>query len=250
MRSFAFSFHAQDPAKHARNFASGWEATFTDQMQFYTTKFCWSPCVWEHGTRLKKNFIGSDLLVLDIDKDWRIEDAIDYVRHAETWCLIGTTKSHTPEQHRFRLIMHWRKRITDVSLYEHNLDRFIATTPADRACRDGARFFYPCTEIVYTQEGLSIPVLDIPPPKTKASSQPPFKMDRVPPWMQDELARGVPEGRRNRSAFRFALHLKQRGVLQNEAEEILAPIVSPGFTRSELDKAVWSAWRYERGAPT
>lgn len=246
MKSYSFSFHAAQPTKHARFFAKGWEATFTDQMEFYITNMCWSPCVWEKGIRLKQNFLGTELLVLDIDKDWRIEDAIDYVKQAEAWCLIGTTKSHTDEQHRFRLIMRWRKRITDVSLYEHNLDRFIATTPADRACRDGARFFYPCREIVYAQDGLSIPVLDIPPRKP-VPSQPHFKMDRVPPWMQEELRAGVPEGRRNRTTFRFALHLKQRGVLQNEAEQILAPIVSPGFTKTELDKAVWSAWRYNRG---
>jgi len=235
----------RDPMHYAKGFVP-LLAKNNDQLEQAITRHVWSPCVWAGGVRLKKNFIGSDLCVLDVDNGWRLNDCIDYLRRIGTWSMVGITKSHTPAHHRMRIIMRWAKTIEDVTQYEYNLSRFIETTAADVACRDGARFYYPCRGIVYQQNGIDVPVLT----QKRAPSPPPGlpkNYDAVPPWMADELSSGVPEGRRNRSAFRFALHLKQRGVDEGHAREILAPIVSPGFTPGELGKTIWSAYRYERG---
>jgi len=243
--SFTYSIHFDAQQQNPARLHKGWNITHGTLVE-HITRCPWSPIVWAGGTRCKKNFLGTNLAVLDVDNDWQLEDAIDYVRRIGAWSLIGTTKSHTPANHRFRLIMRWRRRIEDVSLYEQNLQRFIKTTPADPACRDGARLYFPCRKIVYRQDGIALPVLS-PRPRTATQTAIQTGTDKIPPWMANELATGIPEGRRNRTAFRFAIHLAERNVAQAEAREILAPIVSPGFTESELNKAVWSGYRYKRG---
>lgn len=241
---FTYSIHFDAEQSDPARLHKKWTTTHST-IASHITHCPWSPIVWAGGTRSKKNFLGTELAVLDVDNDWQLADAVDYVRRIEAWCLIGTTKSHTPEHHRFRLIMRWQRRIEDVSLYEQNLQRFIKTTPADRACGDGARFYFPCREIVYRQNGRALPVLS---PRPAPRPTPTYTgSDDVPPWMADELRAGIPEGRRNRTAFRFAIHLAERKVAQADAREILAPIVSPGFTARELEKAIWSGYRYKRG---
>lgn len=229
-------------------YKNNWGVT-SEPLEDVIVKDCWSPAVWFTGTRLKNHFAYADLAAFDFDNSWSISEAIDWAKFIGAWCVIGTTKSHRVGNDCFRLVFRWNERIADLKQFEQNQSRFIDATPADPACRDGARFYYPCREIVYRQDGRPITVL----PYKPASSPPPSRPARIPegkqipPWMATELEQGVPEGKRNRSAFRFALHLRERGFSQDETEHILSAITIPA---SELSKCVWSAWKQgpRRGA--
>ncbi|HUS87836.1 MAG TPA: primase C-terminal domain-containing protein [Desulfosporosinus sp.] len=233
------NFVGHSPARYK----NGWIKT-SEALSLTLTNCAWSPCVWKNSERSKANFDFADLLAFDFDGTWTLQQCIDYVRLINAWCVIGITKSHQPDSHRFRLVLHWNKRINDLTVFEKNLSRFIDTLPADPACRDGGRFFYPCTKIIYQQNGIFIPVLDVETKKTRpqkryyASS----KTHDVPPWMANELATGIPDGSRNRTAFRFALHLKDRGLDKDKTVDILSSITLP---ENELRRTVASAWNYK-----
>lgn len=234
------------------------ERDFTEDI---LTRYCWSPVVWQDGKRAKKNFIYAECVALDFDSGkWSIQDCVDVVKMQGTKCIIGTTRSHQREKNgkacdRFRLIYPLAKRVTDLKTYEYNVKSIISVMPADSACQDGARFFFPCLCIAYKQDGKAYPV--VPPPSSntprakrgqKAQERVEYekKFKEVPKWMRRELARGIPEGQRNTSAFRFALHLKERGIDTDTAARVLSSIVQPGFTENELHRTIHSAYRYSK----
>lgn len=100
--------------------------------------------------RSKKNFVSADLCILDFDGEVSIQDAI---RMFETYkAMILTTKSHQKgfkngkeinKTDRFRVIIPFDKKITNVDEYENTMKNIVKDFDADPACVDGARFFYP-----------------------------------------------------------------------------------------------------------
>jgi hypothetical protein len=90
--------------------------------------------------------------------------------------VIGTTKSHqvskngAPPCDRFRVAVPWSSRITDIKTYRYNMLQVSKSYPCDSQCKDGARLYYPCKEIVsiatdgYKQEVL-VPPDDFDKPK-------------------------------------------------------------------------------------
>ena len=60
----------------------------------------------QHGNkwRSKENFLGAGFLAADIDYGMRIEDALKSPFVEEFGALIYTSPSHTPEDHRFRIV--------------------------------------------------------------------------------------------------------------------------------------------------
>jgi hypothetical protein len=68
--------------------------------------------------------------------------------------IIATTKSHQIAKgdkwpcDRFRVIIPWASTITNVAIYETTMAKSIDEYYADPACKDAARFFFPCKEIV------------------------------------------------------------------------------------------------------
>lgn len=216
----------------------------------------WSPCIWDGGRRAKKNFLYADMIGIDFDAGrWAVQDCIDVMDMAGLWSVIGTTKSHQKPKggvtcDRFRLVCKFSERITDRDVYEYNANKIIDSMPADSSCQDGARLFFPCTEIVYKRDGLPYPVR-----QNKKSVLAPgdavakrrdyerqFKL--IPRWMENQLNSGVPQGERNRSAFRFSLHLKERDFTEGETLNLLSCMVQEGFDENELGKAIASAYRY------
>ena len=208
----------------------------------------WSGCLWQGGYRAERNFIRSDLAVLDFDDGtWTIADAQAMLAHSDLGGLIGTTKSHQlakknqPACDRFRLVIPWQRPITDLRTYRQNMERLVEMLPVDKACKDGARFFFPCTAIVHSAWGGAIewhPFQE--PPRRKAPVYAPT--DRmVPPWMEGELG-NLREGERNRAVFRFAIQLKRRGWSQSDVAQLFAARVD--LPRLEIEKTVASAWRY------
>lgn len=115
-------------------------------MQDHITKYAWSPSIFD-GVRKKCNFKYSDFLVLDIDKDLTINQALDRVANKlELTCICLPTVSHTSEHNKFRLIFPLDTRIDSNDVFEYNMEYLNDLFPeADRQCiTDSARFFFPC----------------------------------------------------------------------------------------------------------
>lgn len=211
----------------------------------------WSPIVWTGGQRAKANFQHSDFCALDFDDGkWTLGDATTFLLENKLIGIIGTTRSHqkakdgAPAVDRFRIVMPWAGRILEARTYEQNMARLMAHMPADRACKDAGRFFWPCGRIAFATNGDPLAWLPYAPPPPRALSRTAAidaELRRVPLWMRDELSRGVPPGQRNKTAYRFACHLKQRGFSQRDVEDILVSGID--IDRSELAGAISSAFR-------
>lgn len=120
----------------------------------------WSPIVWKSGTRLKADFQECGYVVLDFDSgtpsllEIKTELAELGLMH-----ILATTKSHqkekvsaagvkSPAVDRYRLVLKASEPCRGRELYEWNMGEYARWFGADVSCSDGARFYYPCQEVV------------------------------------------------------------------------------------------------------
>jgi len=220
-------------------------------------KYAWSPCIWQGGRRLKSKFIESYFCVLDFDDGlWTVDNAIDFLTTNNLAGIVGTTKSHQlskgggDPQDRFRLVIPWLNPITDLATYEQNMKRVIKNIatdlePADRACSDGARFFWPCRKVVYYRPGKKLSWLPFQKPKPSPRRAQALRRDTfaklVPTWMRQQLQSGIIEGTRNKTAYVFAKRLKERGFTCSEAYDELSRYITLDDT--ELSRTISSAYK-------
>ncbi|OIQ80256.1 origin of replication binding protein [mine drainage metagenome] len=93
--------------------------------------------------RKADNFICSDIIAADIDDGMTLEEAMDDEFVLNNACLLYTTASHTPENHRFRLVFQLPHTITDSDQMRNALRGLVRKFPmADKANTDPARQFY------------------------------------------------------------------------------------------------------------
>jgi len=178
-----FSWHtlkSTDASKFSKGFKILEADTFDDswRMEYLEraiTKHCWSPIIIKGGHRLEKNFLGSYICALDFDAPYTplacaIEEFKDFSH------IIATTKSHQKPKNgvvcdRYRVVLWWERLITDLAEYKFNLAKQIDNYYSDKQCKDGARFFFPCVDIVSSNgngkviEVVKPPALDVAPKK-------------------------------------------------------------------------------------
>lgn len=172
------------------------------------TNYVWSPIEWKNGERKEANFIRANLIVLDFDSGRTMEDVRD--TFVDTRHLIATTKSHTEERHRFRLLLWPRRPIEDIQVYKYNIRKLADEQDADTACTDGGRFFWPSVEIRYWDVGGShLSWLDIlTPPQSWIKKQEKIKERYNGPVVgltneaMSVLMRDIPVGERNDTWFK------------------------------------------------
>lgn len=214
------------------------------------TNRVWSGCTWRGGIRSERNFISSDYMVLDFDNGYALEQAInDFCDCAH---IIGTTKSHGQQKNgvicdRFRLVIPWNRRITDLRTYRYNMARLVRRYEADRACIDGARFFWPCLEIVsaeYDLEGGFLIEVHEPPEDFEPKLDPDdyvrliqhkrnvVEATGLQGWLKDFLERGITvKGSRNLSCYAAAIELYELGYSR---EDIVKKLVNAPFPRDDF----------------
>jgi len=96
--------------------------------------------------------MSADFVALDFDSG---EVTIDEARSIWEGCshIIGTTSSHTPAKHKFRVILTLEKRIKKSEDYKATVSSISKRYGADVSVADSARFFFPCREIVSISSG-------------------------------------------------------------------------------------------------
>lgn len=111
----------------------------------HVTNYAWSPFVFD-GVRHAENFISCDFLVYDIDEGLTIDKA-DEILQATGYCyLVLPSPSHTPEAHRFRVIMPLAFSILDFNTYDATwLAGAKILGIVDEQCKDKARYYFAST---------------------------------------------------------------------------------------------------------
>lgn len=141
----------------------------------------WSPLVYQGSHRIGKEFVEAYYIGLDFDEGKTLEWAIETFRSYA--CIIGTTRNHQivkdkkPACDRFRVVLRLTHRTTDEAVFKATVTNMIKRYSTDRSCKDVARFFYPCKEIIYIgpEDGCTIhlihpkkPTMDFTASSTKA----------------------------------------------------------------------------------
>lgn len=119
----------------------------SDQVLIETvTSYCWSPFVFK-GNRKQDNFVSTDWAVLDIDSNLTLEEAEKIISEAGFTCLALPTTSHTPDAHRFRLVLPLSRTITNTEDYVATMeDLRLAFPMADSSCvTDWSRLYFSST---------------------------------------------------------------------------------------------------------
>jgi len=140
--------------KPAAMYAKGFEMLPTrwSIIPQYICKYVWSPSTYSGGHRKQSNHISTHVIGLDFDDPtYSVIDAKRKWR--DNIHIIGLTKSHQTEKRgvtcdRFRVLLLAENIMTDIYTVKTTLAAAAAGTPADSACFDAARFFWPCQEIV------------------------------------------------------------------------------------------------------
>lgn len=151
------SFHRNlENLGDGRFYGSGFETAHivdVERISVAMARYAWSPIRWKDGIRREVNFLGSYFCVLDFD-----DGSLSLDQARRVWCdathVIGTTKSHKVSKgggvpvDRFRVLLYFGRLVDDLEVYRHTMQHYIDKYGADAACKDGARFFWPCKEII------------------------------------------------------------------------------------------------------
>lgn len=102
----------------------------------------WAKCQ-QNKTRNKNNFISSNILTLDFDKEYTLKEALDNEFIKQYATIIYKTPNYTEEQNRFRIIFELEFPIKDKIAFEQAILGLLKKFPqADKSCIDCSRFFY------------------------------------------------------------------------------------------------------------
>lgn len=93
-------------------------------------------------TRKAQNFLATDILAVDIDHGMNLSEAQENPIVQQYCSLLYTTPSHTPEDHRFRLIFALPRTITEPKELQAATRALAQRLGGDRAATDAARMFH------------------------------------------------------------------------------------------------------------
>lgn len=245
---------AATPNAYWRDFKSA-EVDDVGRLSRAVVGYVWSPITWRDGVRRQDHFRAVNWCVLDFDDgEMTLADASNLF--CDMVHFIGTTKSHQKDKggrtcDRFRVAMRFEKTITSLRIYRWNMHQILDRYPCDKACKDGARFFYPCQAVTQLEgDGYHVEVDEAVPdwfdqPRTYAGHK---AAGIIPAWAAATLESVIPTSQRNTTIYQLAKDLAKVGM---EEDEIVQRIVqSPtyggqaaGTLLQEIRKAVRSGHR-------
>lgn len=175
------------------------------------------------GHRAETNVkAGFDLIVLDIDENTSVKLAQDLLK--DYTYLIYTTKSHTEEQNRFRIILPMDYRLElDTEDYKNFMDSFLEWLPfkSDPTVNQRAKKWETNKNAeIYRNEGKFIdPLPFIPMTSRNENHKLEYKelqsLDNLERWFAQRIA----TGNRNNEMIKFALALVDSGMTFEEVSQ-------------------------------
>lgn len=254
-----FSFKSFDN-NHPSQFSKGYTTSMFHSMDYMAMKMlscAWSPSVFKEGCRKESNFLYSYCAGLDFD-DGKMTVTKAIMEFHMYNNIIGVTKSHKVDKggvacDRFRVVLFWDKKITDLKEFKYNMKLIAAQYPIDKKATDGARFFYPCKEIInINKTGAAWAVKEAPADYLKPMTKEELIKNllyyqgkkKLPPIVHNFLTKGevIKQGR-NYSCFIVACQLFTLGYLKEEIVKMIekAPFDRKDFSSREILSTVSSA---------
>lgn len=206
--------------------------TFRELALAISTDRPWSPGIFQNGIRNNANLDQISLLVLDFDAGMALAEAL--IAFKDYKHIIGTSKSHGIEKggvvaDRFRVALAIDKPVINDSEFKAVWFAAFAKWPAaDRACKDAARFFFPCKNIVSVNEnGLLWSERAFTKQLITPSKQPlegNIRKGKLSKATKDFLIDGAPDGEWHGRFFKAAMDFKEQGYDIDTARLKLAAV--------------------------
>jgi hypothetical protein len=221
-----------------------------DDIASVICKSAWSPFLFNPGEsdtrpyRHHTTFIGTDILVFDIDDGTTINEAIERCKGDSV--IIATTKSHQkpkssgktikPACDRFRVIKILERAISDQSEYIATwLYESKKLGCVDEQCKDVARFYFPCVDLVYVGTGATtcvrLPELVTKKVQSKVSERSKDLRNANESWVLKNKGKLLPSTENfiengtsenwHTCIFKATCDLKEQGYSYEEAEKLL-----------------------------
>ena len=103
--------------------------------------------------RVYNNFVSHNVALVDIDGGMKLDQLADFPFYAAFGAGYYTTPSHTENDHRFRIIYHLTKPVTDPETMQVLYLGLLAIHgAADISCKDPARLFYGTVNAVRKEQ--------------------------------------------------------------------------------------------------
>ena len=152
MNTFKISIHptawegkpktATEKASLARDF-NPTELNLEGLAQYINNGHTISPSLLKDGYRNAKNFISSQVIMLDYDDNQSIEDEINKLKEINlNPNLVYNSFSHKPSFNKFRLVIVLDAAIEDEKLFKSILRALINKVGSDKAAKSSAQMFY------------------------------------------------------------------------------------------------------------
>ena len=229
-----------------------------DQLAELMLAKAWSPITWKDGLRLSQNFTSAQFIALDFD-DGRLtlSRAKELLDEMGVSYILGTSKSHqkekrsasgvvTPPCDRFRLVMMAKCAVTTKDTYEYNMRLSMDVWPCDPSCKDAARFFYPCRDIVSVKRGTKIEICEVPEELNRESliarqrerDKRHIENDTLPAWIEAALAHGCDEGGRHTLCYRIGANLWRLGYTEEKIVGLIMQGPLKNIGKADVERAV------------
>lgn len=202
----------------------------------------YSPSEFKDGYRTSENYIdGNNIIVLDIDDGWTIEQAQHFLYKEGLKSLICTTKSHQvtkgekPACDRFRILIPvlspFRGTKEQFSYMSSQIFRYFDNKP-DAATKDATRFYYgnPKGESIYIngERLLDLGIFPTEEPRRKYNVQGHWRDNDDYTRITEYFIREATEGHRNNILYRaYRFFLDEKEDAEKRVREINLKLISP-----------------------
>jgi len=131
---------------HIVNLGYGWmniDLPYTDIFELITVDGLATTSELTTDHRCDANFVSRQLFMVDIDNGMTIQELFNNDFYNEFGCGFYTTKRHTDENHRFRIMFMTENAITDVDQCKKIIRGLLTMfESADTSCKDASRIYY------------------------------------------------------------------------------------------------------------
>lgn len=260
VKAFSLSLSAGFDAAHHREFRTV-EDSFPMAV-IKATERAWSPIVWKGGVRKKPNFESCGIVALDVDDGFSVDNAAQWLHGLGYTSAILLSKSHQkqkgqmPPCDRFRILID-AGVVRDLEQYEANMRFWMSLLPmADKACKDGARFFFPSPSIAYQQAGKPYEWQDFSAliakeklamkRRTEAQIAKVKSSGAISEGLRAFIMRGVPEGERHNVCYWLGCVLGNLGLSLDESIKLISAGPLGDLGMAEITRTVRDARKVAR----